>query len=144
MKRFLDIHRAARIAGVRREEIQRLIAEGSLNAFEGKVDLTELLKLYPEIERSRISMLEMVSQIKEDAVAKALKRESGVQDAASLMDELRHTRAVGAYHEKHADAYRQIILDLRRMLVDLREKVGQKQRVEAMIKWLDHKMRSLS
>lgn len=137
--RLLDIARAARLAGVTREEIQRLIAEGELDAFEGKVDSVRLAEIYPEIDERPASMLEFVSQIKEDAMWKTALPD--VQDAASLRGEVRQLRAEAAYHKQRAESYRRILTDLAGMLFDLQERVEQKQRIKAMIKWLEGKLK---
>ena len=48
MERYVDIWRAARLAGVSRAEIQERIAEGELESFEGRVDVAGLRRLYPD------------------------------------------------------------------------------------------------
>lgn len=136
--RLLDIARAARLAGVPREEIQRLIAAGKLEAFEGKIDIANLTKLYPEIEGRPAGMLEFVSQIKEDAMWKS--PFPGPQDAASLRGEVGQLRTEVSYHKQQADDCRRILTDVRGMLLDLQEKVDQKQRVRAVIMWLERKL----
>jgi hypothetical protein len=137
--RLLDIGRAARLAGVPREEIQRLIAAGELEAFEGKVDIANLTEIYPELARRPASMLEFVSQIKEDAMWKTSFPD--VQDAPSLRREVRQLRTETAYHKQQAESYRGVLTDLRGMLLDLQERVDQKQRVKAVIQWLERKLR---
>ena len=137
--RLLDIARAARLAGVPRDEIQRLIATGKLEAFEGKVDIANLVKVYPEIGGRPASMLEFVSQIKEDAMRKTAFPE--VQDVTSLRRELRQLRSEVAYHKQQAERYRHILTDLSGMLLDLQEKVDQKQRVKAVLQWLESKLK---
>jgi CDP-4-dehydro-6-deoxyglucose reductase len=77
MDQLIDVNRAARLAGVTRVEIQRQIASGLLQTFEGRVKMSDLVGLYPEIDESRSYMLEVVSQIKEDAVGKAVRRRDG-------------------------------------------------------------------
>jgi CDP-4-dehydro-6-deoxyglucose reductase len=137
--RLLDVSRAARLAGVSREELQRLIAAGELEAFEGKVDIADLAKIYPEIERRPASMLEFVSQVKEDAMWKAPFPQ--LQDATSLRSEVHQLRTEVAYHKQQAEAYRRIFTDLTGMLMDLQEKIEQKQRVKAIINWLERKLK---
>nr|MBS0021741.1 hypothetical protein [Gammaproteobacteria bacterium] len=140
--RLLDVSRAARLAGVPREEIQRLIAAGELEAFEGKVDIDNLASIYPEIGRRPAGMLEFVSQLKEDAMWKTPFPD--VQDAASLRGELRQLRSEVAHHKQQADSYRRILTDIKGMLLDIQDKVDQKQRVQAVIKWLERKLREAS
>lgn len=144
MAKLLGISKAARMAGVPREEIQRHIAEGTLTAFEGKVELTQLNAIYPELERTDGDMLQVLSQIKEDALAKSLRQSSGVQDVDSLVKEVKQLRREAAHYKRQVNEYRQLTLDLRQMLTDLKTKVDQKQRVSAVIRWLEQKRKKLS
>lgn len=118
--RLLDVSRAARLAGVPREELQRLIAAGELQAFEGKVDIDHLAQIYPEIGHRPASMLELVSQIKEDAMWKAPFSEA--RDAMSLLSEVRQLRIEVAYHKQQTEHYRQALTDVAGMLRDLQER----------------------
>lgn len=142
MKRLLDVSRAARLAGIPTEEIQRLIAQGCLSASEGKVDMGELTALFPEIEQRPMSMLEVVSQIKDDAVFKA--SDERTQDRASMRAEIQQLRTELAYYKGQVENFRRLLTDVQGSLCQLQEKVDQKQRVEAVVKWLQHKMKELS
>lgn len=143
MVKLLGISKAARIAGVPREEIQRHIADGTLTAFEGKVEVGQLHTLFPEIEQREGDMLEALSQIKEDALAKSLKETSGIQDVDSLASEVKQLRREAAHYKQQVNEYRQLTVDLRQMLTDLKAKVEQKQRVAAVIRWLEKKRKTL-
>lgn len=142
MKRLLDVSRAARLAGIPTEEIQRLIAQGSLSASEGKVDMDQLSELFPEIEQRPMSMLEVVSQIKDDAVYKS--GDEKTLDKASMRAEIKQLRTELAYYTGQVENFRRLLTDVQGSLCDLQEKVDQKQRVEAIIKWLQLKVKELS
>ncbi len=70
MARLLSASRAASIVGVPRGIIQKHIQNGELTSFEGKIKLSQLVKLYPD---SRIEKDEMFERI-EEFIANALKR----------------------------------------------------------------------
>ena len=131
------------MAGVPREAIQRHIADGTLTAFEGKIEFGQLRALYPEIEGTQQSMLEILSQIKEDALTKSIKQAAGERDMASLIAEVKQLAAEAAHYKRQVNDYRRLTLDLREMLLDLKTKIGHKQRVEAVIQWLDQKRKKL-
>ena len=60
MPKLLEISRAARAAGVARREIQKRIADGDLESFEGRVDYASLLEIYPRAATVPFNMLEHV------------------------------------------------------------------------------------
>jgi CDP-4-dehydro-6-deoxyglucose reductase len=141
MDQLIDVNRAARLAGVTRVEIQRQIASGLLPTFEGRVKMSDLVGLYPEIDESRSYMLEVVSQIKEDAVGKAVRRRDGSmpQDLAGLRHEIVNLRREASFYKEKCDKYKQLLTDLKPKLVDLEQTSNQKGRFAALIAWLTHK-----
>ncbi|WP_069472074.1 2Fe-2S iron-sulfur cluster-binding protein [Candidatus Marithrix sp. Canyon 246] len=64
MPQLLSLSRAARLVGVTRSKIQKKIQNGELSTFEGKLQVTELLRAYPETQIDDTHMLERVKQIK--------------------------------------------------------------------------------
>ena len=70
MERLLSVAKAARLAGVSRSTIQKQIQVGTLATFEGKVSISDLIKVYPEIEVEDSTMLERLSRIQANAVHK--------------------------------------------------------------------------
>lgn len=141
MEQWLEVSRAARLAGVTRAAIQRKIAEGSLPAFEGRVQMAHLLEHYPDVRVRGSSMVEVVSQIKEDAVVKEDRRRSGVYDIDELLAEVKQLRREAAFLKEQSDRYRQVILDLKGMLTSVREKLEPRQRpfLDAVIQWVTNK-----
>ena len=70
MARLLSASRAASIVGVPRGKIQKHIQNGELTSFEGKVKLSQLVKLYPNSLIDKNDMSEKM----EEFIANALKR----------------------------------------------------------------------
>lgn len=70
MARLLSASRAASIVGVPRGKIQKHIQNGELTSFEGKVKLSQLIKLYPDSQIEKDDMSEKI----EEFIANALKR----------------------------------------------------------------------
>ncbi len=143
MQRYIDLARAARLAGITRAELQRLIADHTLSTFEGKVEYRELLALFPEIG-SASGMVEIVSQIKEDAVRKPSHSELRGRDSpASLKAERDQLRADLAYYKRQSQHYRQILLELRPKLEKLQQHSEHKHRIQTIINWFVHKTKDL-
>ncbi len=68
MQQNLTLSRAVRIAGITRAELQKKIRSGELETFEGKVAVTDLLRVFPEIELDRNPMIDKVELIKAKAM----------------------------------------------------------------------------
>ncbi len=64
---LLSVSRAARLAGMSRAALQKEIHHGKLATFEGKVLLTDLLRMHPEAQVEDDTMLEKVEWIKAHA-----------------------------------------------------------------------------
>ncbi len=145
IQRFLDIPRAAKLAGVPRSEIRRLINEQVLTASDGKIQYDELLRVYPEIRRSPSAMLEIVSQIKDDAISKSPHDGSCKQnmDLNIVAAELNRSRQEAIYYRELAGKYKQILKELRPKLATLQQKSEHKHRIQALIDWFVHKTKEL-
>lgn len=141
MDPLVDLNRAARLAGVTRQQIKRQIAHGVLASSEGKVRLSDLQVLYPEVKPSGSSMVEIVSQIREDAVSKGLRMQREGQEAESLVEEVKRLRTERAYYRERSDQYAGILRDLTGMLDNLMERLDARQKpfLEAVTKWLAKK-----
>lgn len=144
MDRWLDVPRAARVAGVSRTEIQQHIAQGDLPATEGRVQVSDLLKLYPDVEVSGFSMVDIVSQIRDDAVAKADRQRDSDMDIVELRETLKKYREEAVFYKDRADHYKQILSDLKGMLGDARSRLepGQRSYLDAVIQWMTQKMKA--
>ncbi|NIP72074.1 MAG: 2Fe-2S iron-sulfur cluster binding domain-containing protein [Gammaproteobacteria bacterium] len=106
MARYLTLSRAARLAGVKRGALQKKISDGELPTFEGMIELSDLLKAYPDARVDDTAMLEHVDRLKSQAVPRALREHSGPPDleglaarAMQLSEELARSRAALANYE---------------------------------------------
>ncbi len=71
MSRLLTVSRAARLVGVSRNQLQKQIANGELQSFEGMVDIDELGKLYADVELEDNTIIEKIETIIDNALKKA-------------------------------------------------------------------------
>jgi CDP-4-dehydro-6-deoxyglucose reductase len=67
MARRISVSRAARLVGVKRGTLQQKIRAGELKTFEGEIQLSDLLQVYPTTTIEDTSMLDRVEQIMEQA-----------------------------------------------------------------------------
>lgn len=72
MDRLLSLSQAARMVGVPRRLLQQHIQQGRIDAFEGHVRMSELLKAYPDADAERSGMIEKVKRIRDAALFKDL------------------------------------------------------------------------
>ena len=70
MTQYLNLSRAARLAGVSRREIQKKLQAGELKTFEGDVQITDLLRVFPKIDLDHDPTIEQIERIKADASPK--------------------------------------------------------------------------
>ena len=135
MPKLLDISRAARAAGVARREIQKRIADGDLESFEGRVDYGSLLEIYPRAAPVPFNMLEHVENLKEAALhksppgARSLVPEPGDEAYARALSEAERFRRL-------ARDRLLLLKDMERRLEQLEVDVKPSQRVRALTNWL--------
>ena len=67
MPQLLKLSVAARLAEVSRGEIQDKIRSGEFETFEGKVAITDLMRVYPQVNLDHDPMLEQVERTKANA-----------------------------------------------------------------------------
>ena len=71
MTQLLSLSRAARLAGVTRSELQKRIRRGEITTFEGEIEVSDLLRVYPEVSLEQSGDLERVERIKANALPKS-------------------------------------------------------------------------
>jgi hypothetical protein len=142
---YLDVDRAAKLAGVPDYEIERLISANRLPTCEGKVAYQDLILVFPEIDTSRSKMVEITGQIKDDAIAKATRERPGFKfrDLESVLAQCRALQEDLAYHQELARNYKQILQELRPKLEQLKEKSEHKHRIQSIINWFTHKTKGI-
>lgn len=67
---MLSLSRAARLAGVDRIDLQRKIRQGALQAFDGMVNIADLVQAYPDVQLEDNTEYNRLLQIKEKAFGK--------------------------------------------------------------------------
>jgi len=143
MERFLDLFRAARLAGVRPADLRQHIHAGDLILIKGKIQLSQLLDLYPEIELKKSSMVEVVDQIRDDAMLKAARRGKEPQTMEELLHELEKMKRELNYYREKCQCYKQYISDMRGMLTGIQDKLERRHAVliENVLVWVRQKMK---
>jgi CDP-4-dehydro-6-deoxyglucose reductase len=87
MDKRVSLSRAAKMAGVRRAELQARIQRGELQAFDGMVRMAELLEHYPDIRFEDERILERMEANKAAAMARDLTARA-LPDAKVLLQRL--------------------------------------------------------
>ena len=136
MDRYVDIWKAARLAGVTRAELQTHVADGLLPSFEGRIDVSDLHRLYPHLDRGRPGMLEFVEQVKEDALRKGVRRPERPGDVSELAEEVVALRRERDHFRSLSDDRQALLDDLERMLDELAGRVEPAWPVRNLVLWL--------
>ncbi|WP_297528171.1 2Fe-2S iron-sulfur cluster-binding protein [Thiohalobacter sp.] len=136
MSQLISLSRAARLVGVRRATLQKQIREGKLQTFEGELDLSELLRLYPQTDLDRGGMIERADRIIEQARGKAsFNRRAGLPDAevlAARLTELSHELATA---RARLNRYGKLVGQLRERLENLAES-EEDPALRELLRWL--------
>jgi CDP-4-dehydro-6-deoxyglucose reductase len=139
MDRYVDIWRAARLAGVSRTEIQERIAGGELESFEGRVDVNSLARLYPAALKGDGLLIDFVEQVKEDALRKGVRARERRQDPDALAADLIAARRELEHFKRQNARQRAVLDDVERMLQDLQARVRPAHLVKNVLLWLRSK-----
>lgn len=117
MWNLLSLSRAARLAEVTRAELQARIRRGDLTTFEGKIAVSDLLRLYPEINLERSAILERVTLIKESAVPKLHLGDTTLPEPAVLVARLHELSAVLLKSTSARHALEEVLKELEARLI---------------------------
>lgn len=101
MARLITLSRAARLVGVKRATLQKQIQAGDLSTFEGQLDLSELLRVYPQTKIEDSTMIERADRMIERALSRVVRDQEGLPDAEVLATRIAHLS-----HELGAANYR--------------------------------------
>jgi CDP-4-dehydro-6-deoxyglucose reductase len=72
MPHLLPLSRVARLVGESRAALQRMIKQGEIATFDGKVDMEELLRVFPDIQWEDDGEYKRVEEIKRKAFGKRI------------------------------------------------------------------------
>lgn len=118
MSKRVSLSKAARLAGIRRAELQERIRKGDLPAFDGTVLVEDLLLHYPQLQMEDESLLQRMEAIKAAAVSRDVAAQ-GLPDAQILMQRL--SRVAGQWRrarelaQHYASVVEALEADLREM-----------------------------
>lgn len=141
MDRLLSLSQAARMVGVTRRVLQQQIQDGLLDTFEGQVRMSELLKVYPEVEPERSGMVEKVRRLREAAFAKG--PSAAQPNAERLAAEVQRLRIELSMANDRLAGYEQLAADTRDRLLALQERCDRRQALllGTLIGWYMHQVK---
>lgn len=73
MSQWLNLARAAQLAGVPRGTLQRMIAAGELASAEGLIDAAELLRAFPQLRLEDAGLFEKVVRIRDESFGRRVR-----------------------------------------------------------------------
>jgi len=72
MSHYLPLARVARLVGVTRSTLQRMIRDSEISTFDGEVEMEELLRVFPDVKWQADGEFERVEEIKRKAFGKRI------------------------------------------------------------------------
>ena len=145
MARLITLSRAARLVGVKRSTLQARIRAGELNTFEGQLDLTELLRVYPQTKVDDSAMLERADQLIERALSRVVRDQEGLPDAevlATRVTALSHELGTANFRMRRYELAMQQLQSYLRKLADEPERAASA--VGELRDWLDETLQKLT
>lgn len=138
MEKYLNVAKAAKLAGVSRSSIQKKIKSGELSTFEGMVYVCDLLDVYPDLKLEDTTVLERMSRIQLNAISKSIPNEP--PKAQQMSNELNRLRLELADAKAEILRYHELVMALKQRLVDIQEEddCSRKQKLvlQALISWM--------
>lgn len=133
----VGVAKAAQLLGVSRHELQRLIRNGELQTFEGRLGLDELRERFPRLAIDEEQELERVELLRSTAFARRVCDELA-PDPDLLEVQLRKRQADLAVAQAKAVKYREVVEDVAQLLCDLQETDDEQQKEIAgfISRWL--------
>ena len=141
MDRSLSLSQAARMVGVRRRVLQQQIQEGELHTFEGALRMSELMRVYPELQPEHSGMLEKTRRIREAAAVKGLGDTAA--DREHLAAEVHRLKIKLSLAEDQVASYKAFASETSERLLELQERCDSKQAMMlgALIGWYMHQVK---
>lgn len=143
MGQQLALAKAASMLGVNRHDLQKLVHDGDLHAFEGKVDVDELRQRYPALALQDNPMLERTQLIRQTAFARRV-ADTVAPDSDSLERQLRKRNSDLSIANAKMKKFRICIEELAQLLGDLNRTATpeQKKVIGVVNSWLLDKLES--
>lgn len=136
MDQLLTLSRAAKLAGVKRKDIQQKIKAGELETFEGAVKTTALIQVYPNIQLEDSRHIERMMQIREDSISKMGRVDAEISEINQLKIELAMVKA-------EATLYKQVISEFSTKIAIMEKECDHKQKaaLQALLGFIMTKMK---
>lgn len=134
MPQFLSVFRAARLVGVSRGTLQRQIHDEGVTTFEGKIQIDDLLALFPKTTLELDTEYERVQHIKRHAFAKRV-RERLLPDADVLAERVSELGRELASTRAHLAQYQTILEQVTTHLYETEQSPTAKE-IHGLIHWI--------
>ncbi|MGD8309726.1 MAG: hypothetical protein PVG98_09800 [Chromatiales bacterium] len=140
MDRLLSLSQAARMAGVRRRDLQEKVQQGELSVFEGSIRMSELERAYPGLDPDASAMLEKVDRIKRSALTKY--QAHSLPDSEALAAQNQRLRLALEEARHQLAGHRALARELEERLLGLQEACDRRQSVllGSLITWFQHQL----
>jgi len=138
MSQRLPIFRAARLVGVSRNTLQKKIRQQGINTFEGSIELSDLLTLYPKADLGHDTEYERVQHIKATAFARRV-RERIMPDAETLSIRLSDLGHDLASTQRQLSQYQNILNQVVKRLSSVKANQAQneiRQQILSLLHWI--------
>ncbi|WP_455204181.1 hypothetical protein [Kaarinaea lacus] len=137
MSRYLGVAKAAKLLGVPRENLQKMIRRGELATFEGQVDVELLRQRFPALAIDESSALERTQIIRDSAYAKRV-AETVTPSKDSLQSQIRRLKVELSIAKVKERSYRKLFNDLLDALTQLQggEREGEDRLLQELNTWL--------
>ena len=135
MTRYMGVAKAAKLLGVSRENLQRLIRRGDLQTFEGQVDLEVLKKRFPALDDS--SAVERAQIIRDSAYAKRV-QETLYPSKEDLLSQIQRLKVELSVARVKQRSYRNLFTELLDKLSELQQtgEPSQQSLIDELNAWL--------
>lgn len=143
MPHFVSINKAALLAKVQVKEIQGKINSKILSTTRGQIHLDDLVECYPAVLIDEADMLSLVATIKEESFAVGAAKQHSEVTYSTLKEELVKQKINANYYREQSQKFEEIILQLRENLEVLQQKMGESQRFEGLIHWMDQRLKEI-
>lgn len=137
MTRYMGVAKAAKLLGVSRENLQRLIRRGDLQTFEGQVDLEVLKKRFPALALDDSSAVERAQIIRDSAYAKRV-QETLYPSKEDLLSQIQRLKVELSVARVKQRSYRNLFTELLDKLSELQQTVepSQQSLIDELNAWL--------
>ena len=136
MDHLLNLSTAAKLAGVSRREIQSRMQAGELDAFEGHIRMSALIRVYPEVDSKTDAVLERMARIQDNAVGKV--SPDGISDERLLANQVHRLQLELTDAHLQLNSYKALTFELQNRLVAMKEGCDrkEKQTIQALLHWI--------